>query len=109
MIRTRRLMALREQKKLFCLVKEWLATLRATRCESLFYQYTLNTPVGVLHVSCSEGNIGSIFTRFDQPQRARTKTNCNPNSGKWNFHFGKGYRAERAFREFKNAIEGLWE
>ncbi|MGD0900314.1 MAG: hypothetical protein ABR915_20980 [Thermoguttaceae bacterium] len=64
----------------------------------MFYDYELDTPVGVLHISV----YGDwVATRFADPARGTefTKTcghACNPYSGKWNFHFGDGTAASLA-------------
>lgn len=54
-----------------------------------FYDYELDTPAGLLHVSIY-GNW--IATRFDDVEAGKQFTErcgvpCNPYSGKWNFHF----------------------
>lgn len=51
------------------------------------YDYQIETPVGRL--GCTVRN-GELFCRFDDPDAAALVTDCNPYSGKWNFHyFGK--------------------
>jgi hypothetical protein len=57
-----------------------------------FYDYELNTPAGLLHLTVHDD---WLATRFDDvgPGAAFTKTcgcSSNPYSGKWNFHFGDG-------------------
>ncbi len=57
-----------------------------------FYDYVLETPAGLLHVTV----YGDwVATRFDDVARGRAFTatcghSCNPYSGKWNFHYGDG-------------------
>lgn len=31
----------------------------------------------------------TVFGRFAEPSRAKAHVDCNPFSGKWNFHYGK--------------------
>jgi hypothetical protein len=57
-----------------------------------FYEYELDTPVGLLHLTVYDN---WLATRFEEVARgsAFTKTcgcSSNPYSGKWNFHFGDG-------------------
>jgi hypothetical protein len=64
-------------------------------CPGRFYDYELDTPAGLLHVSPYET---WLACRFEDVARgtAFTKTcgcSSNPCSGKWNFHFGDGTAA----------------
>ena len=57
-----------------------------------WYQFELDTPAGLLHVSVYDD---WVATRFDNVARGTEFTRtcghrCNPYSGKWNFHFGDG-------------------
>lgn len=55
-------------------------------CKGLFmtpYDWTIQTKGGPL-VAKSYGE--EIFTGFEYPQLARQLVDCNPHSGKWNFH-----------------------
>ena len=57
-----------------------------------FYDYEMDTPAGLLHISVHET---WIATRFDDVARGKAFTascgcSCNVYSGKWNFHFGDG-------------------
>lgn len=54
-----------------------------------FYDYALDTPAGLLHVSVHEG---WVATRFDDVALGTKFTqscgrSSNPYSGKWNFHY----------------------
>ena len=59
-----------------------------------FYQSEIDTRYGLLNVTIDlsqsdrGGSFCSVFTRFDEPDRAKGKlaVPCNPYSGKWNFH-----------------------
>lgn len=56
-------------------------------------EYQLNTKYGLLKVYGDFEIIGkrsklwSCFTCFEDPTVAKCFTNCNPYSGKWNFHY----------------------
>jgi hypothetical protein len=52
-----------------------------------FYDMELDTPAGLLHVTVNDT---WVATRFDDPKRARQFVDCNPYSGKWNFHVNEG-------------------
>jgi len=70
--------------------------------ESLDYEFVLQTKVGRLKLHPTENmaeGLGTVFTRFDDPQAARQLVGCNPHSGKWNFHFFSGWTVEAAIRE----------
>jgi hypothetical protein len=78
---------------------------------------TFTTQYGLYHVSRFEAkdNLLSIFGRFTSTERLPKPGNpyggeiygwsVNGYSGKWNFHFGKGWTVEGAVQEFKNALE----
>jgi hypothetical protein len=62
-----------------------------SQCErpGTFYEYELDTPAGLLHISVHEG---WVATRFDDVALGTKFTescgrSCNPYSGKWNFHY----------------------
>lgn len=50
--------------------------------------FKLDTVAGNLDITLrhDQGSLYSVFSIFDNPQVAREKFNCNPNSGKYNFH-----------------------
>jgi len=52
-------------------------------------EYTMPTKYGPLwlHVVADFGDIGTVFTRFDNADMAAPHTGCNPYSGKWNHHY----------------------
>ena len=61
--------------------------------------FILQTKAGklTLHPSKNETiGLGTVFTRFDDPQAARQLVDCNPFSGKWNFHYFDGWTVETA-------------
>ena len=54
-----------------------------------FYDYALDTPAGLLHISVHEGWVATRFEDVDQGL-AFTEScgrSSNPYSGKWNFHY----------------------
>jgi len=61
-----------------------------------FYDYELDTPVGLLHLSVHDN---WLATRFDDVGLGRAFTescgrSCNPYSGKWNFHYSDSLDAQ---------------
>ena len=78
-----------------------------------FYDFEMDTPAGLLHLSVY-GNW--IATRFDDVALGRRFCDCNPFSGKWNFHFGfdgtvVSLDPEKAIAHFGSQLERLlaWE
>jgi hypothetical protein len=64
----------------------------------MFYEYELDTPAGLLHISIYED---WVACRFDDVARGTAFSekcghSCNPHTGKWNFHFGDGTAASLA-------------
>jgi hypothetical protein len=53
-------------------------------------KWEIDTKHGKLNISLHEPEkrqkLFSVFTRFEEPERAKQHTHCNPHSGKWNFH-----------------------
>jgi len=67
-----------------------------------FYNYELDTPAGILHLSVYDD---WIACRFDDVARGRVATeacgsSCNPYSGKWNFHFSEGTAPDAVIAHF---------
>jgi len=48
----------------------------------------VQTRYGALNVKIDTApfEVPTVFTRFEEPERAREGANCNPYTGKWNFH-----------------------
>jgi hypothetical protein len=69
-------------------------------------QFRVDTFVGPLVVHYDLW-FGTIFSRFEEPDRARIVPNTNPYSGKWNFHFGKNDSPDEAFQLFKSNLESV--
>ncbi len=90
----------KKQRELFLSkVVELLLHLGAQQEEE---RYTLQTRPGMLtlHPTANFGDgLGTVFTRFDDPQAARQLVDCNPYSGKWNFHYFDGWTVEAAIHD----------
>lgn len=71
--------------------------------ESTDFDFTLKTKAGLLRLHPTENiviGLGTVFGRFEDPQAARTLVECNPYSGKWNFHYFDGWCVESAILDF---------
>lgn len=67
-------------------------------------RFTLETKVGRLALHPTENvteGPGTVFSRFDDVQAARTLVDCNKFSGKWNFHYFSGWTVETAIADFE--------
>jgi len=88
-------------------VRELIKKYRAIENESYkMYQYQLQTKYGILNVSVHDDQsfIYSIFTRFDEPEKAKEKFSCNPHSGKYNFHCGDFETNINSFESFLKQV-----
>ena len=107
----RRQFALAKQLKLLNGMKEIAIEKGAIPTSDGFYQFQLQTCVGFLRLSMSEGHsLASVCCRFEEPERAVGligRHNMNPYSGKWNHHWSKEDDAETALRLFKADLERL--
>ena len=107
----RRQFALAKQRKLLNEMKEIAIGKGAEPTQNGLYQFQLQTCVGLLRLSMSEGHsLASVFCRFDEPERAVEvigRHQMNPYSGKWNHHWGKEDDPEIALRLFKADLERL--
>ena len=58
---------------------------------STFRTFELDTIVGKLTINVSTDSVHcySVFSRFDDVDKAKEKFDCNPYSGKYNFHRAK--------------------
>jgi len=68
------------------------------------YDFALQTKAGLLKLHPTENQVeglGTVFTRFDDPHTARQLVDCNPFSGKWNFHFFSGWNVDSALEELR--------
>ena len=51
-------------------------------------EFKLNTIVGVLNITLfhSQTFLFTVYSQFENVDKAKDKFNCNPHSGKYNFH-----------------------
>jgi hypothetical protein len=66
------------------------------------YPFVLQTKAGRLRLHPEQNRTegpGTVFTRFDDPQAARQLVDCNPFSGKWNFHYFDKWTVESALAD----------
>lgn len=96
----------RERDKLGRLLVSYLTSIGATLQQGQWWErWQVETSLGVLSVNYHD-DYGSIMIRFDNPEIARKRVNCNPYTGKWNLHFGR-VTAIEAFGAFKNRLESV--
>lgn len=55
-------------------------------------EFKLETIAGTLIITLyrSQKFLFTVYSRFEEPTRSKDKFNCNPHSGKYNFHRSKG-------------------
>ena len=108
---SRRRFALDKQRKLLKRIKDLAIEKGAVPTPDGSYQFRLQTCVGLLHLSVSEGHsLASLFGRFEEPERAVAligRHQMNPYSGKWNRHWSKEDDPELALLLFKADLERL--
>ena len=78
-----------KSEKFKSIIEKWLAD-NAIKTDN-HYPWILNTDYGPLHISIDQpekrAKILAVYSRFDDPKQASDFVNCNPYSGKWNFHY----------------------
>jgi hypothetical protein len=75
------------------------------RC--LSYEIDTQLSKYVIHLYPQDGTIYSIFGRFDNPNEAKNSVECNPFTGKYNFHSIDGDECYKDFARFLNWL-GVW-
>jgi hypothetical protein len=83
-------------------VTQLLLSLGAKQDGSEAYRFTLQTKAGLLRLHPDENQtigLGTLFTRFDDPEAARQIVDCNQFSGKWNFHYFDGWDVDTAITD----------
>ena len=95
----------RDIQQFLARVIELLQSLGAVETDST-YRFTLETKAGrlTLHPDPNDTmGIGTVFTRFDDPQRAVALLgqSVNQYSGKWNHHYFDGWTVETALADFE--------
>jgi hypothetical protein len=95
-------MPVAELEKLGALVISYLSQVgEAREHPTTGLEFCLDTTAGPLMV-CYRVYHGTIISRFADPRRAAAAgVDCNPHSGKWNFHHDRGDRADRAFESWR--------
>jgi hypothetical protein len=110
-MRSRRKFALAKQKKLLGKARSLAIEKGAVPTKDGFYEYQLETSVGLLRLSFSEGDsLASVFARFEEPERAVAvigRHRMNPYSGKWNWHWGRDDSPELALLSFQDDLDRL--
>ena len=96
-----------ERDRLGALLVQYLATVGVEEDDGTSHlTFRLETSVGPLTVSY-DLQFGNIFTHFEDPKRASKIVDCNPFSGKWNFHFDRETTADQAYEHFRSLLERL--
>jgi len=73
-------------------------------------EFVLETRVGRLSLHPDENQtigLGTVFARFDNPDAARQLVDCNPFSGKWNFHYFNGWTVETAIGNLLSRLQDV--
>jgi len=89
-LRTKSKRQVKAEERFKTAVTEFIVNLGAR--PGSFYDYELDTPAGLLHLSVHDT---WLATRFDDVAKGKAFTTtcglaCNPYSGKWNFHLSDG-------------------
>jgi len=84
----------KQQDKLINLTLAKLTELGLKKVEQRMYPFEIDTKYGLLMVSIKKDSNRkgrpptiSIYTRFEDPDKAKQDLDCNPYTGKWNWHF----------------------
>ena len=73
-------------------------------------RFTMPTKAGILRLHPDDHQtegLGTVFTRFDDPQAARQLVNCNPHSGKWNHHYFGGWTVEATLTDLSTQLRRI--
>ena len=98
----------KQRQQFLAKVIELLQSVGAVETDST-YRLTLETKAGrlALHPDPNDTmGIGTVFTRFDDPQGAVAilGQSVNQYSGKWNHHYFDGWTVETALADFEIQI-----
>jgi hypothetical protein len=99
-------LALKKQRELF--VSKVNALLLSLGAQQQGDEFIVQTKVGKLTLHPTENRaegLGTVFTRFDDEKAARQLVDCNPFSGKWNFHFFGGWTVETAIENLSTQLQ----
>ena len=86
----------RDRQRFVRLCNELIARLGGVRSDGI-YQWELATRYGRLDLTVRENRFegpGTVFTSFDDPSTAGSHLDCNPYSGKWNYHYAESHAIE---------------
>lgn len=100
-------MAKKQRQQFLKKVTQLLLSLGAKQDGSEAYRFTLQTKVGCLHLHPDENQttgLGTLFTRFDDPQAARQIVDCNQFSGKWNHHYFDPWDVDTAIADLTYSL-----
>jgi hypothetical protein len=98
----------KQRQQFLAKVLQLLQSVGAVETDST-YRLTLETKAGrlALHPDQNETTgLGTVFTRFDDPQRAVALLgqSVNPHSGKWNHHYFDAWTVKSALADFEFQI-----
>ena len=100
----------KKQRQVFLAkAKELLLSLGASQKGD---DFTLQTKVGALTIHPDSNDtigLGTVFTRFDDPQAARQLVDCNRFNGKWNHHYFDGWTVETAIDDLSSRLKKVLE
>jgi len=95
-------MTKKQRERFLAKVRELLLSLGATQNGDEFILQTKAGELWLFPTSDSIKGLGTVFTRFADPDAAHQLVECNPSSGKWNhFFFEKQQTAESAIEELE--------
>jgi hypothetical protein len=68
------------------------------------YKYMLHTKYGKLYITIHSEDVETVFTKFDEPGKAKDAFNCNQLNGKYNFHYNNSEYCLDQFELFLNKV-----
>ena len=73
-----------------------------------YKEWEIETKYGKLSITLyppkKRPELFSVFTRFKEPEKAKEHTDCNPYSGKWNFHI---IDMKEGIKIFTNSLDNV--
>ena len=96
--------------KFYKIITEGITNLGAVQLDKEIYRWSINTKYGELRITIHEGDTTmNVYTKFKNPELSKHLFNCNPYSGKWNFHMGdiKGKDVTIYAEKVINTIEDI--
>lgn len=99
-----------KQQKFYKAMQTGLTELKVLDSVKSSYPQQIQTKYGTLFVHVEtdmSSKIYTCFTRFEDVEKAKKNVDCNPYSGKWNFHlYVKDHTPENAA---KNVLDRIRE